>query len=276
MAIISISRAYCSKGKLIAEKVAERLRYECISSEIILEASDTFNVTEVRLSEAMYKGPSFLEKITKSKETYIACIRAALLNYMKKDNIVYHGVAGHFFLQGISHAIKIRIISDLDSRISEQMAREKTTESQARKTLANYDNERRKWSRSIYNIDTTDPTLYDLILNINHISIDDCINMICHTASFPSFQTTTGSKKTLDDMTMAATAKALIINKYYDALVSAENGNLNIVFPKRVSNKNMIVSDIEKLLKDMADIKNLNIKIEEEITPGSLMYMANR
>lgn len=276
MAIISISRAYCSKGKLIAEKVAEQLGYECISSEIILKASDTFNVTEIKLADAMYKGPTFLERITKSKEIYIAYIRAALLNYMKKDNIVYHGVAGHFFLQGISHAIKIRIISDFGSRVSEQMAREKTTEAQARKTLADYDNERRKWSKSIYNIDTTDPTLYDLILNINHISVDDCISMISQTLSFPSFQTNTESKRKLDDMSMAATAKALIINKYYDALVSADNGNLNIVFPKRISNKSIIISDIEKLLKDMADIKHLYIKIEEEITPGSLMYMANR
>lgn len=276
MAIISISRAYCSKGKLIAEKVAERLKYECISSEIILEASDTFNVTEIKLSEAMYKGPSFLEKVTRSKEIYIAYIRAALLNYMKRGNVVYHGVAGHFFLQGISHAIKARIIADFGSRVSELMAREKTTEFQAMKTLVGYDKERRRWSKSIYDIDTTDPSLYDLVLNINHISIDDCVNMICHAAAFSSFQPTPESKKNLNDLSLAATAKALIINKYFDAVVSSDDGHLTVLFPKRVSNRKQAVAGIEKLLKNMSGINKLDIMVEEEVTAGSLMYMANR
>lgn len=276
MAIISISRAFCSKGRLIAEKVAEQLGYECISSEIILEASDAFNVTGIKLAKAMYEGPSFLERITRSKEKYIAYIRAALLNYVKRNNIVYHGVAGHFFLQRISHAVRIRLITDFGSRVSELMEREKITGSQAKKKLMDDDAEKLKWSRSIYCMDTSDPGLYDLVLNLNQISVDDCVGTICHAASSSSFRATPESEKNLNDMAMAATAKALIIDKYFNAIISADNGHLNISFPKRVSNRNQVVTEIEKLLKNLAGIVTLDIMVEEEVTPGSLMYMANR
>ena len=42
MAIITISRGSYQKGKEVAEKVARKLGYECISREILLEASDEF------------------------------------------------------------------------------------------------------------------------------------------------------------------------------------------------------------------------------------------
>ena len=44
MAIITISRGSYSKGKEVAERVAQTLGYDCISREILLEASEHFNV----------------------------------------------------------------------------------------------------------------------------------------------------------------------------------------------------------------------------------------
>ena len=59
MAIITISRGSYSKGREIAEKVAEQLGYECIARRILLEASDEFNVPEVKLRSAIHDAPSF-------------------------------------------------------------------------------------------------------------------------------------------------------------------------------------------------------------------------
>jgi len=44
MGVITISRGSYSKGKEIAEKLAQYLGYECISREILLETSDHFNM----------------------------------------------------------------------------------------------------------------------------------------------------------------------------------------------------------------------------------------
>ena len=41
------------------------------------------------------------------KEKFIAYFQAAFLKCLKRDNVVYHGLAGHFFLRGISHALKV-------------------------------------------------------------------------------------------------------------------------------------------------------------------------
>ena len=47
MAIITISRGSYSKGKEIAEKVAQQLGYECIARRVLLEASEEFNASDI-------------------------------------------------------------------------------------------------------------------------------------------------------------------------------------------------------------------------------------
>ena len=49
MGIITIARGSYSHGQEIAEKVAQKSGYDCISREVILEASEEFNIPEIKL-----------------------------------------------------------------------------------------------------------------------------------------------------------------------------------------------------------------------------------
>ena len=114
MPIITISRGSYSRGKEVAEELAQKLGYEIISRDILLEASETFNIPEIKLIRAIHDAPSILERFTYGKERYVAYIQSTLLKHVQKDNVVYHGLAGHYFLRGISHVIKVRILADLE------------------------------------------------------------------------------------------------------------------------------------------------------------------
>ena len=124
MSIITISRGSYSRGKEVAEKLAQRLGYECVSRDVLIEASDEFNIPEIKLVRAIHDSPSVLDRFTHGKEKYVAYIRAAVLKRVQKDNVVYHGLAGHFFLQEVPHVMKVRIIADFEDRVKEEMKRE--------------------------------------------------------------------------------------------------------------------------------------------------------
>ena len=53
------------------------------------------------------------------------------LQHVQKDNVVYHGLAGHFFLLNIPHVLKIRIIADMEARVKEEVRRENISEEKA-------------------------------------------------------------------------------------------------------------------------------------------------
>jgi len=207
MSIITISRGSYSHGSEVAEKVAKRLGYGCISRDVLIAVSDEFNVSEVKLKRAIGKSPSILERYTFGREKYIAYIQAAILEHLRKDNVVYHGFAGHFFVKDIPHVLKVRIIADMEKRVKCMMARENVSSKEAETMVNEVDEERRKWSRKLYGIDTWDSSLYDLVINIEKITVDDAVEAICSMVKLKPFQTTPESQRQMDDLAIEARKK---------------------------------------------------------------------
>ncbi len=204
MAIITISRGSYYRGKEVAEKLAQKLGYQCISREILLEASEEYNVPEIKLIRAIQDAPSILERLTRQKEKYVAFIRAALLKHVQKDNVVYHGLFGHFFLQDIPHVLKVRIVGDLEARVADEVKREGISADKAREIILRDDAERRKWALYLYGADSWDATLYDLVIHLKTISVDGAVSIITQALELPEFQTTPQSQEAVDSLVNAA------------------------------------------------------------------------
>lgn len=208
MPIITISRGSYSRGKQVAEQLAQRLGYQCSSRDVLLEASQEFNIPEIKLIRALHNSPTILEKFRHGKDRYLKYFRSALLTHMLRDNIVYHGLAGHFFLQDISHVFKVRIIADINERVAEEMAREGIGEQEARELLIKDDGERRKWGLQVYGVDTWDSRLYDMVINIKSVTINDAVDIIADLCVKPAFRATPESLRKLQRMAMLAELEA--------------------------------------------------------------------
>ncbi|HXX53578.1 MAG TPA: cytidylate kinase-like family protein [Thermodesulfovibrionales bacterium] len=228
MSLITISRGSYTRGKEVAEKVAGRLGYECVARETVVEASKEFNIPEIKLIRALHDAPSILDRFSYGQEKFIAYYQLAFLEHMQRDGVVYHGLAGHFLLKGISHVLKVRIISDMKDRIKLEMERERISEREAARILKNDDEERRKWSLNVYGVDTNDSSLYDLLIHIRKITVDEAANIICDTVKFDHFKTTKESKDAFEDLLLAARVKVALIDQAPAAEVYARSGVVQI------------------------------------------------
>ena len=224
MPIVTISRGSYSRGKDIAEKVAQRLGYECISREVLVEASKEFNVPEVKLLRAIRHAPHCLDQFSFGKERYIAYIQAALLAHLQRDNVVYHGMAGHYFVTGVSHVLKVRILAEMQDRVKVVMEREGISQDKALRVLKTIDEARRRWSLHLYEIDTNEPSLYDLVIHVKKLSVDDAVDMICFSVGLDAFQATSQSHQAMNDLVLAARVKASLIERHPRVNVAAADG----------------------------------------------------
>jgi Cytidylate kinase-like family len=228
MAVITISRGSYSKGKEVAEKVAERLGYECVSRDVLLDASDRFHIPEVRLIRAIHDAPSVLDRFKHGRQMFIAYIRSALTSRVARDNVVYHGLAGHLLLKGVPHVLKVRIMADMNDRIQAEMEREGIGEEEARTLLQKDDEERRKWTRSLYGVDPWDSSLYDLVIHIGQLTVFDAVDFICQAATKDQFKTTELNRRKMEDLALACRVKAALVDPFFDVGVTSEYGNVLI------------------------------------------------
>jgi cytidylate kinase len=259
MPIITISRGSYCKGKEVAEKVAKKLNYTCIARDAIIEASKEFNIPEIKLIRAIHDAPSILDKINYSKEKYLAYLHVTMLEHFQKDNVVYHGLAGHFFIEKIPNVLKVRIIADMENRVKLEMARENISEREALRLLKNDDKERRKWCKYIYGIDKWDPSLYDLVIHIKKITVENAVDLICNTVRLEQFRATPESQKMLDDMLVAAKVKVLLIDMKPDIDVVAENGAISIKAKSIKFKDEEMIQKIKQIAKSVPGVKNVEI-----------------
>jgi len=259
MSIITISRGSFSHGREVAEKLAEKLGYECISREVILEASEQFNIPQLQLLRAVRDAPSILDRYRFGKERYVAYVRAALLRHVQRGNVVYHGFAGHFFLQQIPFALNVRVLAGREDRIQEVIRREKVSADEARRTLERIDEERCKWSQHLYGIDTRDPSLYDMVLNLQSLSVDDAVKLIVRNVELPAFQSTPETEKILDNHVLAAQVEAALIAEFPQAKVSAKDGNVFVAVHGSMSQQRGLTDKARDLASFVEGTKQVNV-----------------
>jgi cytidylate kinase len=259
MGIITVARGSYSHGQEIAEKVAQKLGYDCISREVILEASEEFNISEIKLIQAFDDAPSILDRFTHGKRKYIAYTRAVLLQHLTKGNVVYHGFAGHFFVEGISHVLKILITVNIEDRISLVMERDKISRKEASLLISKIDDQRRRWAKTLYGIEPWDPCLYDLTLHIDRITVEDAVDTICQVSRLRQFQITPESEKAIDDLVLAVKVENFLIDVKPRVDVHIDNKFVYLKTAVPLSEESEIVSRMGEIMKTIPGIRGVEV-----------------
>ncbi|HMK36339.1 MAG TPA: cytidylate kinase-like family protein [Desulfomonilaceae bacterium] len=266
MSIITISRGSYSKGKEVAERVAKRLGYSCISRDILVETSEHFNIPEMKLVRALHDAPSILDRFTYGKERYLAYIESTLFEYARKDNVVYHGLAGHFILGGVKHLLRIRILANIEDRVALEVEREKISSDEALHLLKKDDHERRQWSLKLFGLDTWDPSLYDLVIHIHKITVADAVDIICQTVEREQFKTTPEAQKAIEDLALAARVRAALVSVVPNVGVSAVDGKVYVDAKGGLSEETEMAAELKDLARVIPGVKDVAV----HITPPSI------
>jgi cytidylate kinase len=289
MAIITISGAPYSMGGEVGEKVAQRLGYRTISREVIVEASQIFQIPQHKLENALHAAPSIFDRFFSVKQKYIAYVTAVALAQLKGDNVVYHGSAGHFFASRLSpmaakilayfkkdnvmydgfaeeyyartiaHLFKVRITAKLDDRIRWMMQKENLSREQALKLLKRQDHARNAWSRRYFGADNADHSLYDLVVHINKLKVDDAVDLICETVAKPRFKTSLESQQAMEDLALAAGIKAALFNEYPGCEVVAEKKSVEIYVRFTLHTDTMISDKISEKVLQVPGVTSVSV-----------------
>jgi len=263
MGIITISRGSYTRAKEIAEKTAQALGYNCISREGIISAFEDFDIPEIKLMHAVDDAPSFLDRFAYGKERYIAYIRAALLNQLRKDNVVYHGFVYHFFVKDIPKVLNVRIISGIEDRMKIVMERDNISRKEALRLVKKVDSQRKKWGRTLYGIDPENPGLYDLVLNIEKVTVDDAAAAICRISQLDQFQTTPESKKATQDLALAAEVKTFLIGVRTSVDVCLQDGMVILKTETPLPPESPLEGKMGQIMK-VPGVKGIRIVTEED------------
>lgn len=271
MAIITISRGSYSKGREVAEKTAKRLGYRLTSRDVLLEAADRFNISEIKLVRAIHDAPSILNRFTHGIECYLAYIRSALADQAQQDNLVYHGLAGHLLLRGVPHVLKVRVIADFEARVEAEAAREGISYGEASSLLRADDSERRRWTQQLYGVDPWDPSLYDLVIHIDKFTVDDAVDFISQAAGLPCFVTTPGAQGKINDLALASRVKAALVQQdCFGVYVTSEYGNVIAYLPGKKGRHQHLEQKVKAACRSIQGVNHIEVHEQAAVPQGAV------
>jgi cytidylate kinase len=203
MPIVTISRGFPAGCQAVAEAVAASLGSPCVGREILLQAAAKLGVSEDLLSRRIEHTPSLWDRLTLERRDYVVGLQAALAEHVVNGNLVYHSYAGHILLKELPGVLRVRIVAPLETRIREAMQSESLSRHLAEDSVRRYDEERGRWTRTIYGVDWSDPSLYDVVLNLEQLSATEASECIVRLARQPAFAITDDLRARLQDFLLA-------------------------------------------------------------------------
>jgi cytidylate kinase len=211
MSIITISRGTASGGQVLAQRVAAKLGWPCLSNEVIVEAAKRYGVSEPEMVKTFEKAPTFWEKLIASRRVYLTFVQAAMCEYAQGGDLVYHGHADHELLPGISHVLKVRLVAPLEYRIRAVMERDRRLDRKAAIRYINQvDAERTSRMRYLFDVDWRDPHLYDLVLNLHKLTLEAACDLVIQAVQWEAFQPTAASRQALENLALRSRIRAAL------------------------------------------------------------------
>ncbi|MGI9103158.1 MAG: cytidylate kinase family protein [Terriglobales bacterium] len=210
MPIITISRGSFSGGKTLAECLASRLGYRCIDRDDVIQKAAVWGVSQEDLRKAIEEPPAFLGQSQHTKYVYLAFIQAALTEEVRKGNAVYHGLAGHLLLGKGPHVLRTRIIAPMEYRIAKVQERMKCNRREAIAYIHKMDEDRRKWTEFLYGVEWADASLYDMVMNLEQMTLDEACELIAAASQMRSFEFTAEAQQAIQDLATSSAVKAML------------------------------------------------------------------
>jgi len=234
MPIFVVSADAYPIGRRIAEKTAAALGYRYIDREILEGIAAKHDIPEERLNRLLDAATPPAQIFKKNWRRQLALIQEATLDKLLADHVVCHGLSAHLYVLGVSHAIRVRIISTTDKAAGASQIDAKQLEQLCR-----------QWSLKAFDMDQTDPAQYDTVIRLAETNEDQAVRTLTAMSDDSRFRANTFSVNSLKDLELSSRVRSQLLKDYTNIKVEAHKGT--IIVRTRVSrrNRNKVIEDIK-------------------------------
>lgn len=278
MAIVIISSTSAALRKEAAENLAGKLGCPCLGREELVDQATEAGIPVGKLEMSVIKSPAQAEGLARLKERYLAFVTAGICQRAGEGSLVYHGRGGHLLLPNVSHVFRIRLVPNREYQIQGDMSKLRMDRPKAEKYEQQVNEDIERWVHVIHGVDLNDPKQYDLVLNLENMSLANASSALCSMADLPDFRPTPASLAVMGNYCLAARARMQLAlderTSMADLTVSANEGVITVTYmPRQVQAAKSIpevlagLKGVKEVLATMAETNIL--WIQEAFNPQS-------
>jgi cytidylate kinase len=264
MSVILVSSDSPDSARKISTGVAQRLGYRTLGRELLAEVARAREIDEAKLVRSLEKSTGLLGLSEDLRRRSLAYIQEAVLSDLVKDGVVCHELAAHLYVFDVAHVLKVRILPDVDQQARDLAELKGISVDKARRAVDRAAVLQRRWSKSAYGLDATDPSLYDLVIKTSQIGAERAAEIIADTVRDPAFRPMTYSRKRLADLLLECRVRSVLIESVPGVRVQARDGHVLVQLTALKRQRQRRAAAVQVLASGVSGIGSLEVEIVDD------------
>lgn len=211
MPVIALTQGMGSLAQDIAEKLAAELGVATLQHEVAERVADKMHVSKSLINRLRAGKAGPIERLTADKESIAVYTAEEVLDAAAKGNVVLRGWGATCLLRSVPHVPCIRIMRPFEKRVQWLMAELDTDDvGLAEAEIRRSDQANAARMHEQFGVEWGDPSLFDMVLNTDRLSVDTCVQQIKGLLARPEFAETDASRALLQSMALHAHVRAAL------------------------------------------------------------------
>lgn len=205
MAIIAMTREMGSRGREVAQRLADEMGLTLVLHELVEhDLAERLQVPESAVRHRFEGGATLRERWQIKSKRLAQYTAAEILELAQKGNVLIRGWGACVLLREVPHVVRVRVCAPMELRERSVMERRSKDRGAARQEIERNDAAHKRSLQAAFGVDREDPLLYDLVLNTDRLSIETCAKLVRELVESPEFRETDASRAILDDKVLEA------------------------------------------------------------------------
>jgi cytidylate kinase len=212
MTVVAMTREMGSLGKDVAHELCQRLGKPLVHHEIIGLLADKMRLRKSHVVRFLEGGAGIWERMTTDQTSAAIYTVDETLSLIENDEVgVLRGWGAAHLLRPVSHVLSVRVCAPLETRIARMMERLDTDDRDLLEDEIRLSEEAHgAITQRHFGLDWREPVNYDLVLNTERLTIDECVDEIAALLDRPNFQETAESRRIFSDLALQAHVRAAL------------------------------------------------------------------
>jgi cytidylate kinase len=211
MPVIALTQGMGSLAQDVAEQLAKELGLSTLQHEIAARVADRMHVPKSLISRLRTGKAGALERWRADTDSIAVYTAEQVLEAAARGNVVLRGWGATQLLRPVPHVPCIRIMRPFEQRVQWLMTELDTDDrSMAEHEIKRSDEANASRMHEQFGVAWGDPVLFDLVINMDRISVDSAVAQIRSLLARPEFTETEASRSLLQGLALSAHVRAAL------------------------------------------------------------------
>lgn len=266
--VITLASDPYSRGEDVARLAAEGLGYRLLGDEVFADAAALAETEPSSILDAVREPPGFLGMGLATRKRHLACLGAALTKAVLPGGVVYRGPAGHHFIHGVAHVVRVKVTASVDDRARVRAEATGESPAKARRGLVGNDKRRFRTCQEVFGQDCGDPALYDLLVSTSETPVERAAELVAQTARMRRYQPQTWSIGQMETLALTFRLRASLAKLDPDVLIAVEEGKVKLRTRAAESPEDRLCQSMKEVALAEPGVAGVTVETSEDLFGG--------